>query len=489
MTDTQTAYLAFDLGASSGRAVLGSVVDGHLRVEEVHRFPTPLIEEGDHLYWDIEEIWQHVQEGLRLARKQAPGLRSVSVDSWAVDYVPLDAEGKVLRNPYSYRDPRVWAQFENAFETISKEELYDRTGVQLLHINTLYQVLADLEEEPDLVARTAQRLLIADYLLYRLSGRAVAELTMAGTTQLTNVRRRTWDDELMERFGIPANSWPEIVPPGTRLGPLQAGEAVDGQSTPSVVATCSHDTAAAVAAVPADAEGSPWAYISCGTWSLMGIELQEPVLSAKAQKANFTNELGLDNTIRLLKNLTGLWVLQECERVWRAEEEDLSSQKLVRKARAAKSMGETIDLDDESFASRGNMPEKVRTYCRNHGVQVPQSRGEMVRLILESLAEAYRRTLKQLEEVTGEAIEIIHIVGGGSHNELLCRWTADVCSCRVISGPAEATSIGNLLVQAREMGDLPEGTTIRDVVRNSCGLKIYEPSTAEHKARGVGVAR
>lgn len=473
-------FLAFDLGASHGRAVLGALDGADLDVEVVHRFETPLVEEGDRLFWDLEELEREVDAGLHAALDTASNLRSLSVDAWGVDYVPLDETGAPLRNPRSYRDPRTQAVREETLEQVSPEAIYATTGTQFMPINTLYQVRADQNMELDLVERTTQRLFIADYFHYRYSGKAVAELSIASTAQLMDVRTHEWATDLMERLGIDPTTWPEIVPPATRLGPFEppGNSQFDTRaSTLDVVAGCSHDTACAVAAVPAEDEGSPWAYLSCGTWSLLGVERTDPVLSDAAREASFTNELGLDGTVRFLKNLTGLWVLQECERMWEDAGQQFDYDTLQREARAANSIG-TIDLDDPRFLERGRMPEKIEAYCREQNRPVPSKRGEFVRLVLESLAADYRDKLARMEEILGEHVEVVHLMGGGSRNELLCQWTADATGRRVVAGPAEATALGNLLIQARAMGELPEGTSIREVVRANVDLDTYEPAVA-----------
>ena len=469
-----TQYLAFDLGASSGRAMLGTLDDGRMHLEEIHRFETPLREEQEKLIWDLDALWRELRLGLALAREQAPRLKSLSVDSWAVDYVPLGADGRPLRNPYAYRDPRTQGRLAQATDVVPARELYRRTGIQMLEINSLYQLLADLDEEPDVLAQTRQRLLIADYFLYRFSGRAVAERTMASTTQLMDVRSGQWDVELMQRFGLTSECWPEIVAPGTVLGPLVLDVEHNEGAVPDVIATCSHDTAAAVAAVPA--EGERWAYLSSGTWSLMGVERAEPVLTDEALQANFTNEAGLDGTIRLLKNLTGLWVLEECVREWRESGADVSYDELMAEAEAAPSHRRYVDLSEERFTRRGGMRDKLRSYCHEHQIPIPRQRGAVVRLILESLAESYRKTLREIEAVTGEPVDVLHVVGGGSKNKLLCRLTAERCGCRVLAGPAEATALGNLTLQARTLGDLPDDLTLRDVVRRSRPVETYHPT-------------
>ena len=471
-------FLAVDLGASSGRALLGTLRDGRVEVEAVHRFETPMIEDGDRLYWDLEALEAEVETGVRKGLDAAPALRSVSVDSWAVDTVPLDEDGQPLRNPYCYRDPRTQAVMEEVLDPELREAIYSTTGIQFLPINTLYQVLADHRREPALVDQTALRLPIADYLHYRLCGEAVAERSMASTTQLLDVRTGDWATDLMEHLGIDPDTWPRVVPPATRLGPLAPpanSPLAPRSSTVEVVAGCTHDTACAVAATPADPDGPPWAYISCGTWSLLGVERTAPLLTDAAREAGFTNELGLDGTVRFLKNLTGLWVLQECERAWAAEGQQFDYDTLQREARAAEPHG-TIDLDDPRFLERGEMPRKIEAYCREHGQPVPETRGAFVRLVLESLAADHRDKLAVLADLVDAPPEVIHLVGGGARNELLCQWTADATGRRVVAGPAEATALGNLLIQARAMDGLPDDTPIRDVVRASTTLRTYDPA-------------
>jgi rhamnulokinase len=470
-----TSYLAVDLGASSGRAVLGTLAGGRMSLREVHRFATPLTEDGGRLFWNLELLWAEVSRGVALALSIEPRLRSVSVDSWAVDYVPLDARGEPLRAPYSYRDPRTRGRMAEAHARVPAGELYARTGIQMLELNTIYQLLADRAEEWELLQRTRQRLTIADYLLYRLSGRAAIERTMASTTQLLDLASGEWATDLLERLGLPATGWPEVVEPGTVLGRLRTSEAGE-TGAPLVIASCSHDTAAAVAAVPAETNGPGWAYLSSGTWSLLGAELTAPVLTDAALAANFTNEAGLDGTVRFLRNLTGFWVLQECERQWRAEGAVFDHPTLVAEAGAAPPSAGLLDLDDSRLAERGDMLQRLRECCRDAQLAWPATRGGVVRLVLESLAARYAAALRELEALTGSAVEMLHVVGGGAQNALLCQMTADACGCRVVAGPAEATAFGNLLVQARALGDLPAGLSLRDVVRASSTLRVHEPS-------------
>ena len=462
-----TAYLAFDLGASNSRAILGRLSDGMMSMEAVHRFTTPLVERDGRLYWDIEALWRDLERGLHRALGTAPGLRSLSVDSWSVDYVPLDEGGRPLRLPFSYRDPVRARQMAAALSHVPPEKVYAVTGIQFLPFNTLFQVLADREEDPALLDRTHLRLPVADYFNHRFGGRPVTDFSMASCTQVMDARTRTWSADLLAAFGLPEQGWPEIVPCGTRTGRANTAPPV------AVVTGCSHDTACAVAATPAHADG---AYLSCGTWSLLGVERTTPLLTGEARMAGFTNEAGLDGAIRFLKNLSGLWTLQECMRAWNEAEPGLTYDDLLAGAAACPAPKGLIDLEDPCFLERGDMPGRLAAYCRAHGLPVPETPPALARLLLESLADSYRRTLATLEGLIGHRLDPIHLVGGGARNALLCRLTARACRRTVVAGPAEATALGNLLVQARTMGDLPPGLTVRDVARASSRLTVYPPS-------------
>ncbi len=463
-------YLAFDLGASSSRAVLGTLVQGQMRMEELHRFETPILEEGAHLFWDLDALWQELQAGLRAAQEAAgPRLRSLSVDSWAVDYVPLDAGGEPLRNPHCYRDPRTEGVMEEAFETMPAEKIFQRTGIQFLPFNTLYQLLADRRQGLDEKRKAAAYLTVADYFNHRFGGRAVMDASMASTTQLYDVQKGRWAQSLFDAFGLDAEAWPKIVPCGTGIG------TVDNEpSKIEVVASCSHDTACAVAAVPAEPDAR-WAYVSSGTWSLLGTERSAPLLTDDAREAGFTNEVGLDGTIRFLKNLTGFWPLQECVRAWEEADEAFAYEDLFAEAEQAAPAAASLDLQDERFLERGDMEGRIDAHLRERGHAMPETRGALARLLLESLAASYRRTLDALERLTGEEIDVLHLVGGGAQVELLSQLTADATGRRVVAGPVEATALGNLLVQARAMGDLPEDVSVRAAARRSADLRTYTP--------------
>lgn len=472
-----SAYLAFDLGASSGRAVVGRLRGQRMAMEEVHRFDTPLRQEEGRLSWDLEALWHELREGLARALAEAPALQSLSVDSWAVDYVPLGPDGDPLADPRSYRDERTQGWMARAFETVPAEEVFATTGIQFLPFNTLYQLLAERAQDAALAERTHLRLPVADYFNYRLGGRAAVERSMASTTQLMDARRGMWAEGLMQRFGLSAAAWPPVVPPGTVLGTVREDVLPEDIRPPApirVVAGLSHDTGCAVAAVPAESSAG-WAYVSSGTWSLLGAELDAPILTEEARAAGFTNEAGLDGTIRFLKNLTGLWALQECVREWCEAGQDVSYDLLVAEAEAHGPAPAHVDLEDDRFLGRGGMETRLKDYCRETGQPVPATRGALTRTILESIAAGYRRALDTLEQLTGTPIKTLHVVGGGSQNDLFCRLTADAAGCRVVAGPVEATALGNLLVQARTMGTLPEGLSLRQVALRSSSLTTFTP--------------
>lgn len=473
------SYLAIDLGASSGRAIVGTLDGDCMRTEEVHRFRTPIREETGHLYWDIAAMWTEIRRGVSEALSAVPTLRSISVDSWAVDYVPLDEHRVAVRRPYAYRDSRTKGRLATATRLAGGAEvLYGQTGIQLLELNTISQIVADVEDEPALLARTATRLTIAEYFLFLLSGKAVAERTMASTTQLMNVRTGEWSDALIRAIGDDPSRWPRIVPAGTTLGVAVPSALPDGHANaPLVIATCAHDTAAAVAAVPASSD-TRWAFVSSGTWSLVGAELDAPITSDRAREAGFTNESGLDGTIRFLKNRTGMWVLEECCREWAENSEQPSYEELFADAANTPPSNGTLDLDAPQFGERGGMVEKIYAACRANGITLGEGRGAFVRLILESLAESCASTLRELERLIASPIKDVHIVGGGARNALLNQLTADACGRRVLAGPDEATVLGNLLVQARALGDLPAGVSIREAARRSTRVTEFIPRSA-----------
>ena len=455
---------AVDLGASSGRVMLGRVGPRELELTEAHRFWNGPVRLGDTLHWDILHLYREILVGLR----STDGVDGIGIDSWAVDYGLLDRSGRLIGNPVHYRDSRTDGVMERVLQRVSADALYAVTGLQQLPFNTIYQLAAeqDLEQAETL-------LMIPDLLNYWLTGQIGAEATNASTSQLYNVRARGWSETLAQQIGVPARLLPEIREAGQVIGPLLPAVAEETGLDPAtpVIAVGSHDTASSVVAVPA-AEGERFAYISSGTWSLVGLELDKPVLTDEAQQANFTNEGGVDGRIRFLKNVMGLWILQESMRVWGTD--DLAG--LLREAAAAPAFGVLVDPDDPSFLAPGNMPRRVEEFCAKSGQEAPRSRGALVRCVLESLALAYRRTLRLAQAVAGREIDVVHVIGGGSQNELLCQLTADACGLPVLAGPVEASALGNVLVQARALGEpLPDLTAMRALVRATHELRRYEP--------------
>jgi rhamnulokinase len=465
-------FAAVDLGATSGRVMLARVGPHTLELEQAHRFPnTPVRLADGGLYWDVLALYRGVLEGLRAAgRAAAPDkLASIGIDSWAVDYGLLDADGALLGNPHHYRDPRTSTEVIQAvWERVGAAELYRISGLQHLPFNTVFQLAA----ERDLQSSAETMLLIPDLITYWLTGSIGAETTNASTTGLFDATTRTWSKPVLDAVGLDPSLLPPLRGPGTLAGTLlphvaaETGLAADTQ----VVVVASHDTASAVAAVPAP--GTGFAYVSCGTWSLAGIELDAPVLSAASRKMNFTNELGVDGTVRYLRNIMGLWLLSESQRAW--ADDDLPA--LLAAAADAEPFGCLVDPDDPSFLPPGDMPARIAEYCRRTEQRAPRSRGETVRCILESLALAHRHTLRRAARLAGHDFEVVHLVGGGSRNELLCQWTADALGMPVIAGPTEATALGNALVQARAHGLVGDLAAMRSLVADTQPLRRHLPS-------------
>ncbi len=478
------SYAAVDLGASGGRVVVGRVGPGTLELTEAHRFPNVPVRLPDGLHWDVLRLYREVLDGLRAAAAGAGSLpptspaaiASVAVDSWGVDYGLLDASGALLGNPYHYRDPRTDGMVEKVAARVPPADLYAITGLQFLPLNTIYQ-LAAASGTPQLEAAAAL-LLIPDLLGYWLSGHTGAEATNASTTGLLDVRAGRWSGEVLEALGIR----PELLPPLRRPGEVLGGllpEVVAETGLPSatvLTAVGSHDTASAVVGVPA--EGERFAYVSCGTWALVGVELEEPVLSEASRAANFTNEGGVDGRIRYLRNVTGLWLLQESLRVWRRAGLPTDLPRLLAAAAELPRGGPLIDPDDPAFMPPGDMPARIGEACRRSGQPVPEGQAATVRCILDSLAAAFARTVRDAVRLSGRRVEVVHLVGGGARNPLLCQLTADACGLPVEAGPVEASALGNVLVQARAHGSVDgDLTALRALLRATQGLRRHEPTT------------
>jgi len=471
------AFAAVDLGASSGRVVLGHVDAQRLEIEEMHRFANVPVSVSGTLRWDVLGLFRETLAGVSAAARQAE-LTSIGIDSWAIDYGLLDAAGSLLGNPVHYRDPRTDGVVEQVLAVVSPEELYATTGIQLMPINTLFQLVAEQRSPSFALARAL--LLLPDLFGYWLTGNSGAELTNASTTQLLDIRSGRWAIDLATRLGLDPAILPPLRRPGDMVGSVLAAVA-DQAALPAglpVVAVGSHDTASAVVAVPA--ESDRFAYISCGTWALVGVELDKPILTEESRRANFTNEGGVDGTIRYLRNVMGLWLLQESERVWRASGWAGELAALLDEAAGVEPFLAVVDVDDHDFLAPGDMPARIARQCARTGQPAPSTRAETVRCILDSLALAFRRTLREALELSGRTADAVHVVGGGSRNELLCQLTADACGLPVVAGPAEAAALGNVLVQARAAGAVAgDLTSMRRLVRTTQPLRRYEPSAAD----------
>ena len=464
-----TAFAAVDLGASSGRVMLGRIGPDTLELTEAHRFRNGAVQLPDGLYWDVLGLYQDILAGLRSASRTAE-LAGVAIDSWGVDYGLLDAHGGLRGNPHCYRDPRAEVAMEEVHRRADPERLYAVAGLGVNPINTVYQLAA----EPDL-AHARRLLMVPDLLGYWLTGREVAEETIASTTGLLDARTGRWSSELVEAVGLPAGLLPDVVAAGEVLAPVTKAVREElGTDRELLVTTVgSHDTASAVVGVPAS--GPRFGYVSCGTWALVGVELDGPVLTEDSRRANFSNERGVDGTIRYLRNVMGLWLLSESIRAWELRGGDVDLDDLL-EAAAALPPGPTIAVDDSTFLAPGDMPARIARACREAGGPVPESPPEVVRCILDSLAAAFASAIDDAERLSGHPVEVVHVVGGGSRNALLCQLTADACRRPVVAGPVEATALGNLLVQARThgalAGDLP---ALRERIRRVVALTRYEP--------------
>jgi rhamnulokinase len=467
-------YVALDLGAESGRVMLGALDSGRLQLEEVHRFPTGGVAIGASMRWDVLRFFEEIRTGLRKLAARGITPASLSADSWGVDYAYFRKAEPLLTLPFHYRDARTDGAFTTAFKIVPGPGVFEQTGIQHMTINTLYQLLDDKRRRPDVMALADRFLNIGDYFNYLLSGVARSEESLASTTQLYDPRQRTWSKKLIQEFGLPEKIFAPVVPSGTVLGPLDP-QLINETSWKGVkvVATCSHDTGAAVAAVPA--EGEDWAFLSSGTWSLLGLETKAPVITTGSREHNFTNEAGLGGTTRLLKNIVGLWIVQECRRDWAAAGDDYSYEDLARLAAEAEPLGSLIDPEQEEFYKPNAMPKKVRDYCERTGQPVPKTPGAVVRCVYESLALRYQQVLGLAEKITGRRVARLHIVGGGSKSDFFNQLVADAIQRPVAAGPVEATAIGNVLIQALALGHVKSHAELRGIVKDSFPSKMYQP--------------
>jgi rhamnulokinase len=468
-------FLAIDLGAESGRAILATLDGQQLSLTDIHRFPNGPVRLPDGLHWDILRLWSEIKTAISIAvHKHDAQLAGIGIDTWGVDYGLLDRTGALIGNPYHYRDSRTDGMVEEAFKRLPRERIFDLTGIQFMQLNTLYQLFSQVVQQAPVLQIAETFLTTPDLLNYWLSGRKACEFTMATTTQCYDPRRCEWSQPLLQALGIPMHIFPEVVQPGTVLGHVLPDTAEEtGCGRVPVIAPACHDTGSAVAAVPAEAPHFAW--ISSGTWSIMGAEASDPIVNAHSLKYNFTNEGGVNGTWRFSKNIMGLWLVQECRRTWVRAGEELSYAEITQLAAEAVPFRSIVDVDAADFFQPGDMPSRIQKYCERTGQPVPQTKGAIIRCALESLALKYRWVLDRLEEMLGYRLEPIHIIGGGTQNRLLNQLTADATNRSVIAGPIEATAIGNVLMQIVTLGHLTSLDEARAVVRHSFKPETYQP--------------
>ncbi len=478
------AFLAIDMGASSGRHVVGRFDGQRLSLKEVYRFENGAVEVAGDLYWDLLGLWAHVRQGLRAAASEVGDeVAGIGVDTWGVDFGLLGRGDELLGNPYHYRDRRTNDMPRRAFDIVPREEIFRHTGLQFLQFNTLYQLLAMKLANSPLLDVAETLLMMPDLFHWLLTGVKCNEMTEASTSQFYNPASGRWATELLDAFGLPTNLLGRIEPPGTNLGPLRPNLADEsGLSAANVILPGSHDTASAVMAVPAQSwpgQRPDWCYISLGTWALMGIESPQPVVNDDVLRLDFTNEGGVGNTIRLLKNITGLWLVQQCRQAWNQAGNNWDREDINRMSAAAKPLVSFINPDAPDFLAPDDMPAAIRQFCRATGQPVPEDEGAVLRCALESIAMRFRQVFAMCEELAAARIETIHIVGGGTRNRQLCQAGADACGRRVLAGPVEATATGNVMMQAVSAGDVGSIAEAREVIRRSFAVEQYEPKNTD----------
>ena len=455
------SVIAIDLGAESGRVIQAAFDGKEIRLEELHRFSNVPVSVCGTLFWDVLRLWYDIRTGI----EKIKGAASIGVDTWGVDFGLLDEQGHLLGNPVHYRDDRTKRMMEWVFERVPRREVFERTGIQFMSLNSLYQIASLVASKSPQLSLAKTFLTMPDLINYWLTGTIACEFTNATTTQMFNPRKQNWDTEMLAKLGIPTAIFPEVIPPGTQLG--------DYNGIPVTAPAC-HDTGSAVVAVPATTPN--YAYISSGTWSCIGLEVEQPVIDDASYAANLTNEGGAFGTLRLLKNVMGMWLVQQCRETWRKKGDDYTYSELAELASAAEPFRSFIDPDDPSFFSPGNMPNRIRAFCERTAQPMPTSVGQLMRTIYESLALKYRFCLEQLMTVSGRKVDIIHIVGGGANNKLLNQMTANATGRVVIAGPIEATATGNALLQFITLGELADIKQARNLLNRSSGMVRFEPS-------------
>ena len=469
--------LAFDFGASSGRAIIGCFDGDKITLEEVHRFSNDPVSVGGTVYWDVLRLFYEIKQGI-IKAKIAGGFDSIGIDTWGVDFGLIDSEGKLMENPVHYRDARTVGLVDEAFKTMPKEKLYGITGIQFMELNTLFQLISLKKYRPWMLERADKMLFMPDLFGYMLTGKMCAEYSIASTSQLIDLDKKTWSKEILDAFGIKESVFAPLVQPGTVLGELSKEFCEEcGVDPVPVISVCGHDTQSAITSVPC--EDGDFAFLSSGTWSLFGTELDKPIVNETSMNINITNEGGFDGSTGFLKNIIGLWLIQESRRQWKREGKEYSYADLEKLALAAEPFKCFIDPDAPEFVPHGNIPERVREFCRKTGQYVPETVGEIMRCIYESLAMKYRLTFEKLRECTERDYPVIHVIGGGTKDGLLCQMTANSCDRTVKAGPIEATVMGNVAVQLMSDGSVKNIGQARKIVADSSELKTFEPKDTD----------
>jgi len=469
-------YFAVDLGATSGRTILGTLVNGKLEQEELTRFPNNLIETGGHFYWDIYALYLEMIKGLQVVGKRDIELTSIGIDTWGVDFVFIGEDDAILRNPVAYRDPHTFAAFDDYLEhVLDRKTVYDITGIQFMNFNSLFQLYAMRKAGNSALQQCKKVLFVPDALSWMLTGEAVCEYTIASTSQMLDPRTGDLSEKLIESVGLTRQHFGRMVQPGTKIGVLtEEVQKMTGLGAVPVIAVAGHDTGAAVAAVPAKNE--QFAYLSSGTWSLMGIETKEAIINERSYELNFTNEGGIEGTTRFLKNICGMWLYERCRKEWPEEVRKLSHPELQGSAMKVEAFRSIINPDDKAFANPSSMIEAIQTYCRATGQAVPETPAEICRCIFDSLALRYRQVFGWLKEFASFDLRVLHVIGGGSLNKYLTQFTADACDVEVLAGPQECTAIGNIMLQAKASGDVADIWQMRGIIANSVEMVAYHPS-------------
>ncbi len=468
------SFLAFDLGATSGRSILGTLDNGRLQMKELTRFPNQMLQIGDHFHWNIYSLFEHFKSALAEVKKEGVEISSIGIDTWGVDFALIAKDGTILGAPYAYRDPQTNGMPEKYFEIVSREKVYGLTGIQVMNFNSLYQLFALKQADSSLLEAASEMLFMPDALAYLLTGNKVVEYTIASTSQILNPRTKQFENQLLEAAEVSPSILGEIVMPGHRIGTLTDALADECElGKVPVVAVAGHDTASAVAAVPA--ENERFAYLSSGTWSLMGIEVKDAIINDETYALNFTNEGGIEGTTRFLKNITGMWLLEQCLKEWKKEGITYAYEKLVHMAESAPAFQSLIDSDHPSFANPVSMTKAIVDYCTSSGQTAPSTHAEFVRCIFESLSLRYKYVLGKFINLAPFAIEKLHVIGGGSKNPLLNQWTANAIGIPVLAGPSEATSIGNIMIQARAAGCVDSLSEMRKIIRESIQIEEFLP--------------